>query len=525
MPSFHTITPTVDLTPGIGVGLGTWRDIDASSYIPDNATGVIIHCVSGPTDPTKPFGLRKNGSTDNRTDIANTGSHWWAVIGVDDDGIFEFYRENSAQHIYIVGYTTAGVTMFTNSVNYDGSVAASNIPGTWYDVDISETCPSAVGVIVEFTGSLPTVAMRKKGSTDDRTVSGYFAATHMWFIIGVDSNQVFQVKITSAGITFHIDVVGYITSGAVFNTNVTDISLSSTGSYVEIDLSSECPLGSMAIIEIENSTYPPPDKSYALRKKDETGDDVTVYNYSRWHEFAVVALDEDGILEGKVSNLGVDFYLVGYSTGTTPLVATKAATAVLSTTATLNGYLADDGGASCIVRFEWGTDTSYGNTTGPQYKNTGHYFSQGIAGLTPGTEYHFRAKATNIFGTTYGLDMAFIFGWSGITYPESPLTRVTGIRHYYRPGLLRMVLSLGDVGRDIEIAESTVREELAPVPVAPPKGPFEIRPPIGIDYPGPQRRGPTPPEPAPTPPKPKPKSWIEQMADWLGFIWFAGRRD
>jgi len=46
------------------------------------------------------------------------------------------------------------------------------------------------------------------------------------------------------------------------------------------------------------------------------------------------------------------------------------------------------------------------------------------------------------------------------TYPTNALTRVTGIRHIYRPGLFRMILSLGDVSNTIEIAEHTVRKEL-----------------------------------------------------------------
>lgn len=49
------------------------------------------------------------------------------------------------------------------------------------------------------------------------------------------------------------------------------------------------------------------------------------------------------------------------------------------------------------------------------------------------------------------------------SYPELPegdLTRVTGIRHVYRPGFSRMLVSLGDVSNTIEIAEAKAREEL-----------------------------------------------------------------
>jgi len=49
---------------------------------------------------------------------------------------------------------------------------------------------------------------------------------------------------------------------------------------------------------------------------------------------------------------------------------------------------------------------------------------------------------------------------SAATYPSDELTRVTGIRHIYRPGIFRMLLSLGDVSNTIEVAEHKVRKEL-----------------------------------------------------------------
>ena len=45
-------------------------------------------------------------------------------------------------------------------------------------------------------------------------------------------------------------------------------------------------------------------------------------------------------------------------------------------------------------------------------------------------------------------------------YPSDNIVRVSGIRHIYRPGIFRMLLSLGDVSNTIEIAEHKVRKEL-----------------------------------------------------------------
>ena len=45
-----------------------------------------------------------------------------------------------------------------------------------------------------------------------------------------------------------------------------------------------------------------------------------------------------------------------------PTVSTNATTSITTTTATLNGYLSNDGGENCSGWFEWGETDSYGNT-------------------------------------------------------------------------------------------------------------------------------------------------------------------
>ena len=90
-----------------------------------------------------------------------------------------------------------------------------------------------------------------------------------------------------------------------------------------------------------------------------------------------------------------------------PEVATGPATEIEFTEATINGLLEDDGGLLCDCAFEWGLTESYGNITPVQGKTAGEYFSQLITGLEPGTVYHFRAVASNVFGLSHGIDRAF----------------------------------------------------------------------------------------------------------------------
>jgi uncharacterized membrane protein (UPF0136 family) len=93
-------------------------------------------------------------------------------------------------------------------------------------------------------------------------------------------------------------------------------------------------------------------------------------------------------------------------TTTVPSVDTLPAADITYTTATLNGDLTNDGGLPCQVQFEWGYNTSYGNTTPLVSAGIGP-FSAPITGLTRYTIYHYRAVAVNALGTSYGADVEF----------------------------------------------------------------------------------------------------------------------
>jgi len=96
-----------------------------------------------------------------------------------------------------------------------------------------------------------------------------------------------------------------------------------------------------------------------------------------------------------------------FTTLTTPTVVTLAATNITIDSASLNGNLTDLGTApNVIVSFEYGETTDYGETTLVEsFSGTGT-FSYDLPSLTPGTLYHFRAKAVGD-GTANGADMTF----------------------------------------------------------------------------------------------------------------------
>ena len=108
--------------------------------------------------------------------------------------------------------------------------------------------------------------------------------------------------------------------------------------------------------------------------------------------------------------IGLVNYAFGINLVVGPAIVTMPATAVSAISATLNGTCNAKGLVS-TVSFEYGLTTAYGNTVAgvpPTIGgNTVTPFSAALAGLTPNTLYHFRAKGTNANGTALGADLTF----------------------------------------------------------------------------------------------------------------------
>ena len=120
-----------------------------------------------------------------------------------------------------------------------------------------------------------------------------------------------------------------------------------------------------------------------------------------------------------VNSLGTSYGddLTFTTLGQPPSVVTQPASNISITGAILNGSV-DDNLLSTTVSFEYGTTISYGNEiTATQSPVTGNInVSASISGLTVGTTYHFRIKAVNSLGTSYGNDLTFLYVYYGTTY-------------------------------------------------------------------------------------------------------------
>jgi hypothetical protein len=165
---------------------------------------------------------------------------------------------------------------------------------------------------------------------------------------------------------------------------------------------------------------------------------------SEYIQFAVSSggdLDEDGRPDVLVGAPFSDFDGAGQTEDVGglwgerapfPRATTNAATGVTQTAATLNGEVADyhdyvetAGGPTPVTyRFQYGLTTAYGSQTAATNVPAGDpaSVSAAISGLKADTTYHFRLRATNALGTTYGNDMTFTTTRPSLTISNRTVT-------------------------------------------------------------------------------------------------------
>jgi len=91
-----------------------------------------------------------------------------------------------------------------------------------------------------------------------------------------------------------------------------------------------------------------------------------------------------------------------------PTVTTQAVTDIDTTTATGNGNITDDGGATATRGMCWDTSATPTITDSHATNGTGEgAYTVAMTGLDAGTKYYVRAYATNSAGTSYGAEVEF----------------------------------------------------------------------------------------------------------------------
>ena len=295
-PAFNYLPAPADVSVGVA---GAWVDVDVSAYAPPGATGVPV-LVRNQTAGDRAYGIRKNGSTDpweSETSIVD-GQQTWLITGLDLDGVFEIYAENTALEFYLYAFTMNGVQFLTNRI--DKSVA----PSAWTDVDITADTGTDIPIGGVFTvlnrsASVQRFALRRKGSGDDRYSAIENNAATLG-LIGVDGSNKAEMRIESGLVDLYL--VGYVTHGAVFFANAVDKSTSSTGTYQDVDITADIGGNRVngAFVELHSTN----DTAYqtALRRNGDAED----FYLDQTHAFASIGVDSANLFEQKVVDVQRD---------------------------------------------------------------------------------------------------------------------------------------------------------------------------------------------------------------------------
>jgi len=289
----YDYTDPIDVTPGVGV----WTDVNVSAYVPDEATGVIVHLYA---PVSQIVNVRKNGSTDNR--LNDLVRHNWTMVGIDNNDIFEAFVTGANDKVYLVGWTGSDYTFKTNATDISLGAGFAD----WTEIDLTaQTSADTVGVIIEVENTniaAREYGFRKEGSTDNRHVD-LFQGGVAWAVIGCDSSQVIEHWAEDTDINAYL--VGYIEGDdTIFKTDGDDISLVPVGSWENIDCSTEAPKADFIIVEAIGAGG-----TYGLR---EDGSAEDVYNNIDDHRWGIVKCTDAQIIEGKISAIAIDFFIVGY---------------------------------------------------------------------------------------------------------------------------------------------------------------------------------------------------------------------
>ena len=299
-----------EITPG---SASAWTDVDVTTQLGDDAgsvVGVMLEIVNTSASELT-FGVRKNGSSDTTTGVIEDTGHTFVAIGVDSNDIFECYVSHILSiDVYIVGYITNDEGGFlTNAVE-----KMNTYHTTYQDKDISadtgaDTATCAFLLLKGAGGLTQQFSVRKNGSTDDREADIY-AGDLRGVMISVDANEIFEAKGGSDGQNIQILLTGWLKDNFTSSTNAIDYSTATTGSWVDVDMSSDIPSGNNgAMLEFIS---PPASGEFkgGIRKN---GTAIDNYQDISEKQYLWCEIDSDRIAEQKIENVALDLWLWGYT--------------------------------------------------------------------------------------------------------------------------------------------------------------------------------------------------------------------
>ncbi|MBN1254004.1 MAG: hypothetical protein JXA50_01855 [Deltaproteobacteria bacterium] len=187
-------------------------------------------------------------------------------------------------------------------------------PGTqdsYVDVDCSSYIPEgATGVILRVhcaSGANQAVYFRKNGSTDNY-YHNMWQYGQFWASVGVDSNRIFECKVSTKSYSW-VYLVGYTMGDVTFFTNGVDKTPGTTGSWQDVDCSSEAP-GAVALMFHRYA-----DNTILSLRMNGSTDNRLGDLYYQSGVGAIIGCDSNQICECYAESSNADLILIGYATG------------------------------------------------------------------------------------------------------------------------------------------------------------------------------------------------------------------
>jgi hypothetical protein len=301
---FNFFTNYTDISIGVA---GSWEDVDVSSYVPSGATGVILEFTNEGAG-IEGYDVRHPASASD--DYGNlhlySGNHAYAYVGINSTFYFEMYIGSTDIDCWIIGYTDQYVTFFDDYIDYALGTALA-----WTDIDLSAYVPvGATGVIMKIVNPVANyeVGVRHPASTDNFHLDSRQFSFQM---CGVNSSRMIEGYVENLGADHKL--VAYTTEPITFNVNWVDISIVPVGAWTDIDVTAQTIAGATGVIVYDHLTTVNWRES-DIRENGSTNDQYAdSQNYVGGANFMGCGLGTGEILEGQISNIDVDFYLVAWT--------------------------------------------------------------------------------------------------------------------------------------------------------------------------------------------------------------------
>ena len=376
--------------------------------------------------------------------ITNEGSSTVITRGVCwSTGTTPTIADNKTTDAAGAGSFISNITGLEGGTIYYVRAYATNVAGTGYGTAMSfTTLGQAPTATAEIATNITTTSATLNGSTNANYLSTVVTFEYGTTINYGSTISAKQSPITGStntpvsadltglapGTTYHLIIKTVNTRGTVYGSDMTFTTLGQAPVPINTAVTNITTV-SATLNGSVNPNYLSTELTFEYGTATSYGSTVTaIQSPVTGNSSTNISADITGLTPGTiyhyrvkaVNSLGTTYSgdITFTTLGQVPTVTTLAATNISTTIASLNGSV-NANYLSSVVTFEYGITTDYGSTItaiqSPVTENTIINISANITGLTAGTTYHFRVKAVNELGTTYGNDLAFTTSFTGIT--------------------------------------------------------------------------------------------------------------